>query len=192
MKFLKRFLIALCLILVVLVVIFYAQKIQEKRIVILIGEVHQYLTDIWSLETMKIDYQKSVNVWADVLPNLINPWIVNSIEKKKTYSFNGNVSAGLNLKELQLSGISISRWVVNLDLPAAQILQTSTSYIPEQKAWEIWKDTMLSEATKRAIKAMNDAATSQNITELAKVNAEKQIKEMLLKKFGSVKDVTFE
>jgi hypothetical protein len=51
---------------------------------------------------------------------------------------------------------------------------------------------MLSEATKRAIKAMNDAAASQNITELAKVNAEKKIEEMLLKKFASVKDVIFE
>lgn len=190
MKFLKRFLISLCLILVVLVVIFYAQKIQEKRVVSLIGGVHTYLTEMWNLETMKIDYQKDVNVWTDILPNLVTPWIVNSVEKKKTYSFEGNVSAWIDLKELQLSGISIYRWVVKLELPVAKILQTSTSHIPE--AWEIWNDTMLSEATKRAIKAMNDAAASQNITELAKVNAEKKIEEMLLKKFASVKDVIFE
>lgn len=195
MKFLKRFLLALCLIFVVLVAIFYAQKIQEKRMVNLQTAIHTYLTAMGNLETMKIDYQKDVNVWLDVLPNLINPWIVNKIEKAKTYSFEWNVSAGLNLKELQLSGVNVVKWyIVKLNLPTTKILETSTSYIPEVNTGITLKtnDAMIVEATKKAVQAMNEAANSQNILELAKVNAEKNIKEMLLKKYTNVKDVIFE
>jgi len=192
MKFLKWFLLSLCLIFVVLVAIFYANKIQEKRMLTLQNGIYTYLQDMKQLETMKMDYQKNIDLWADVLPNVVVPKIINDVQKKNIYSFSWVVSAGIDLAKLLSSDVNLEKWyIVNITLPKSEIFRTVVSYVPQQMTGKIAQNNsaLLWEATKKAITAMNDSANSQNILELAKVNAEKQIKESLLKNFKELKDV---
>jgi len=78
-------------------------------------------------------------------------------------------------------------------MPATEILEVFAAYIPQQVNGKIIQndEKQLKEATNKAMTAMKDAAISQNIIELARVNAEKKIKEDLLKKYTNVKDVVF-
>lgn len=194
MKFLKWFFLSLCVIFVVLVAIFYANKIQEKRMFTLQNDIYTYLSDMKQLETMTIDYQKDIILWADVLPNVVTPEILNDVNKKNIYSFSGTVSAGVDFSKLVSSGVALEKWIiVNISMPATEILEVFATYIPQQVNGKIVQnnDEQLKEATQKAMTAMKDAATSQNIVELAKVNAEKKIKEELLKKYTNVKDVVF-
>lgn len=194
MKFLKWFLLSLCVIFVVLVAIFYANKIQEKRMFTLQNDIYTYLSDMKQLETMTIDYQKDIILWADVLPNVVTPEILNNVNKKNIYSFSGSVSAGIDFSKLSSSGVILEKWIiVNISLPASEILKIFAAYIPQEVNGKIIQngEEQLKEATQKAMTAMKDAASSQNIIELAKVNAEKKIKEELLKKYTNVKDVVF-
>ncbi len=194
MKFLKWFLVALCSIFVVLVAIFYANKLQEKRMLTLQTEIYTYLSDVKQMESMKLDYQKDVDLWADILPNVINPEIINTVDKKNIYSFSGSVSAWIDFTKLTATGIVLEKWfVVSIAMPESEILRTTVSYVPKLVDGKIVKNdsALLEKATQKAIQSMKDAASSQNIIELAKVNAEKKIKEELLKKYTSVKDVVF-
>lgn len=194
MKFLKWFLFSLCVIFVVLVAILYANKIQEKRMLALQNDIYTYLSDMKQLETMTIDYQKDIILWANVLPNIVTPDILNDVNKKNIYSFSGSVSAGVDFSKLVSSGVVLEKWiVVNINMPASEILNTFVSYLPQELNGKIVQNNedQLKEATQKAMTAMKDAATSQNIIELAKVNAEKKIKEDLLRKYTNVKDVVF-
>lgn len=190
MKFLKWFLLSLCLIFVVLVAVFYANKIQEKRILTLQNWIYTYLSDMKQMETISLDYQKDIDLWAKIIPNVVAPEIINDVDNKNIYSFSGRVSAGVDLTKLSATGVIVEKWsIVSIVLPETEILRTSVSYVPKQNIKN--EDTLLDKATAQATEDMKNAATSQNITELARVNAEKQIKEDLLKKYTNVKDVVF-
>lgn len=194
MKFLKWFLFSLCLIFVVLVAVFYANKLQEKRMLTLQNEIYTYLHGMKQLETMSLDYQKEIDLWAKIIPNVVSPNIINDIESRNIYSFSGTVSAGIDFNKLVQTGLILEKWfLITIDLPDTEILKTVISHLPTEINGKIVQsdDKLLEQASKQAMQAMKDAAISQNIIEIAKVNAEKKIKEDLLKKYTNVKEVIF-
>lgn len=194
MKFLKWFLFSLCLIFVVLVAVFYANKIQENRLLSLQNWIHNYLSWLKQLDTISMNYQKDIDLWAKIIPNVVNPDIINNVEDRYIYSFSGYVSAWIDFSKLVVTGVVVERWLIaNVYLPKSEILRTSVAYVPQLINGNIAQNDpkLLEKATAQAMQDMRDAATSQNILELAKVNAEKKVKEELLTNFSNLKDVVF-